>query len=240
MPDTCKKIGILLIATNKYKQFVNPLITALDKYFLPNHQLSVFLFTDEMHYKFNASERISILITQIPPYKFPFATLYRYKIFADNSNLFNLCDYLFYMDVDMDIVAPVGDEILAPLTAVRHPGFYNGGGSWGNDPKSTAYTKPENRKHYYAGGFQGGSKNYYLSVVCLLADRIAADEENEIMAQWHDETHWNWYLANNPVFKELSPEYCMVEQQHLRQDWGIDHLEPKIIALAKDHAELRS
>lgn len=244
MSEPRQPVGILLIATGKYDQFVQPLILALDKYFLPDRPLTVFLFTDaispENTIEFISTQRVQIKPYRIPSYKFPQATLYRYKIFTSiGKDAYKVCSHLFYMDVDMGIVAPVGEEILAPITAVRHPGFYNDGGSWGNDAQSLAYTAPEKRKHYYAGGFQGGSLDHYWAIMTLLAHRISQDEANGVMAEWHDESHWNWYLAENPVFNELSPEYCMVEQHELRQKWGIDHFNPKIVALAKDHAELR-
>lgn len=245
MSESRQPVGILLIATNKYKQFVQPLIAALDKNFLPGHQLKIFLFSDGFWDKelteFANCPRINIQHIEIPSYKFPQATLYRYKIFTSRGkDIYKDCSHLFYLDVDMGIVSPVGKEILAPITAVRHPGFYiSDSGSWGNDPKSLAYTLARERKHYYAGGFQGGSLDHYWAIMTLLANRIDIDEQNGVMAEWHDETHWNWFLANNPVFNELTPEYCMVEQQELRKKWGIDHFQPKIVALAKDHKKLR-
>lgn len=240
-----KQIGLLLIATNKYKQFVQPLIDGIEKHFLKNHNVNIFLFTDEIgNYR---AERKNIIQSSIPSYKFPFASLYRYKIFDEHKELLNKMDYLFYLDVDMAIVGEVGDEIFGEgLTAVYHPGYYKSAG-WGSpnvDERSQAFVPLEHRKSYFAGGFNGGRTDRYLTVCAILKARIELDEKNGVMAEWHDESHLNALLNNNnnPLFipNQLTPSYCMVEQQSLRELWGIDHLEPKIIALNKNHKELRS
>jgi hypothetical protein len=72
-----------------------------------------------------------------------------------------------------------------------------------------------------------------------MALHIDEDERNGVMAEWHDEGHWNKYLSESIYYKELSPAYCMVEQQELRGKWGIDKFEPKIVALEKNHKTIR-
>lgn len=242
-----KKKGILLIATNKYKQFVQPIIDGIEKYFFVNHPVEVHLFTDDTGGYFTTccDSRVEVITHSIPSYKFPFATLYRYKIFNDHKESFKNCSHIFYSDVDMAFVDFVGDEILPDgkedegLVATLHPGFYKGGGSWGNDQFSTSYTHPLSRKKYYAGGFQGGEKKAYLQACKLLSENIAEDESKGIIAIHNDETHWNCYLSVRRP-KELTPEYCQVEELDKRRRWGTNGFVPRIIALAKDHNALRS
>lgn len=233
-PTDKMKIGILLISTGKYKQFVRPLLDSLEKHFLKDKKLIIYLFTDEMlEVQF---ERLEIIQTLIPSYKFPQATLYRYKIFT--SLKYPDCKYLFYMDVDMKVVADIGDEILEDIVAVRHPGFDKmGGGSWETRPESACYT--EKKKSYYAGGVQGGSRVYYYLAMMVMRAFIEIDERNGIVPIWHDESAWNCYLSKLDNFKELESSYCMVEQMDLRRRWKIDLLQPKIIALEKDHQKIR-
>lgn len=140
----------------------------------------------------------------------------------------------------------VGEEILPDvakgeeLVAVPHCGFYAvGGGSWGNNPESTSYTVPEKRIGYYMGGFQGGTRDGYLKASEIMAKNIETDSRNNVLAEWHDETHWNKYLSELPAFKKLNPSYCMVEQMELRIKWQVDSFQPKLLALAKNHEELR-
>ena len=240
-----RKIGILLIATNKYQQFVQPLIYGLDKHFFVNHPVEVHLFVDDKSKYYTASNRLEIIIHTIPSYKFPLATLYRYKIFNDHKDSFGNCSHIFYSDVDMAFVDFVGDEILPEdgnegLVATMHPGFYRGGwGSNGCNPQSTAFIPESQRKIYYAGGFQGGCRKEYLEACRTLSENISIDEEKGVMAIYHDETHWNAYLSTRTP-KTLTPEYCQVEELDKRRRWGTDHFTPKILALAKDHSALRS
>jgi hypothetical protein len=47
----------------------------------------------------------------------------------------------------------------------------------------------------------------------------------------------NRYLIDNPPTLSLTPSYCFAEEQMQNPDYPY---EPKIIALKKDHDELRS
>lgn len=242
-----KKIGILLISTGKYEQFIMPLLTGLDKNFLKDHQRDVRLFTDS---KFAyIPDSLNVIKYKIPSYKFPYATLYRYKIFSDHAVVLSHYDYLYYLDVDMAIESEVGEEIFGDLTGVRHPGFYtnNGWGSESNDPNSLSYIGPEHQKKYFAGGFQGGAADKYLTICKDLAEKIQNDESRGVMAQWHDETFWNYALnfmvpKDFPDWKitELTPSYCTVPSIQQRIIWGIQDFPAKIVALDKNHSELRS
>ncbi len=69
-------------------------------------------------------------------------------------------------------------------------------------------------------------------------ENIEDDESRGITPVWHDESAWNCYLCERTP-RTLTPEYCMVEEQHLREAWQISHFKPKIIALKKDHDALR-
>jgi hypothetical protein len=145
-------------------------------------------------------------------------------------------DYVYYIDADMRFVAPVGDEIFGELVGVQHPGFYRVGGSWEDNQASQAFVYTRMRKQYIAGGFQGGSD--YCMVMSFLMHMIDEDEKTGNRAKWNDESHWNALFAYSPnKFKILDPSYCMVEEPDKRKAWGIDHFEPKIIALKKDHSK---
>lgn len=233
-----KQVGVLLIATRLYKQFVPDLLNDLDEKFLVHHNVTVYLFTDEIkNYSLRRGSRIKIIQTLIESYKWPYPTLYRYRIFTKIK--YPECDFLYYVDVDMSIADTIGDEILQPLVAVAHCGFYKGGGSWETREESQTYVPPEKRKRYYAGGFQGGATSLYYAAMLIMEDMIATDEKNGIIPIWHDESAFNKYLSSITSFTELPPSYCLVEQVPLRKAWGVDQFEPKIVALAKDHKKIR-
>jgi hypothetical protein len=237
--------GLLLVATRKYKQFLRPLLEQIDKFFLPKEGLTVFLFTDEEFLYDEDKYDFVIKQIQIEPLQFPFATLFRYKMFSDNAEAFNGCSHLFYLDVDSKIVDVVGTEILFDgLTVTKHPGF-SGLGGWGSNevnPASWAFLPIEKRTTYFAGGFQGGKTNEFIQMCDVLAARIEDDEKKGIRAQHNDESHLNAYVHTNPEIPriELHSGYTMVESEYLRANWKINHLPVKIIALDKNHAEIRS
>jgi hypothetical protein len=142
------------------------------------------------------------------------------------------------MDVDMKIVKEVGEEIFGDLVAVGHPGYsVVGGGAWCGDMNSMAYTLPTKRTMYVAGGFQGGNKKY-IEAMKIMAKNIQTDAHRAVMAPWHDESHWNKYCSEHP-YKLLNSGYCMVENQKQRILWKIDKLTPYILALDKNHKEIR-
>jgi len=246
-----KKIAVLLIATRKYKTFLPAILAGIERNFLTNHDVHVHLFVDTP--SASSMEESAVLNKHwhvIPSYGFPEATLYRYKIFSDHAEALKDYDHIFYLDVDMAIDEPVGDELLlGDFTAVRHPGFFisEGWGSSGNDPRSRSHIEPQHQKKYYAGGFQGGKASAYLLACQTLSELIELDAREGVMAVYHDETFWNYYLNfavlqySTPMeINELTPSYCSVPSMEQRKNWGIDNLPAKIIALDKNHAEIRS
>jgi histo-blood group ABO system transferase len=138
-------------------------------------------------------------------------------------------------DADMRFTAYVGEEILGDLVGTIHPGFYAqpiDAFTYERNAQSTAFVPPGTGRHYYAGGFQGGRTNRYLDTASDLRSRIATDERNDLVAVWHDESHWNRYLIDNPPTIELSPSYCFPV------GWSLP-FEPRLLALNKNHRELR-
>ncbi len=227
------KVSVCIISTNNYKSYLFNLLRSIGTYFLINHDVTCHLFIDEpqYHYK-NTFGRIKVETHLIPRYKFPEASLLRYRIIHSLPRS-SYGDYMYYIDCDSEIIDFVGDEILAPVVAVFHPGYFNGGGSWESNKKSLAYTDPEKTKAYYCGGMAGGSSDHYYAICRLLKGRIDYDTENGVMATWHDEGMWNWYLSESGGFLKLPPDYMMPQPEHKRKAWGINHFQPKILALEK-------
>lgn len=235
------KVVICLISTGKYWQFVQPLIDSICKYFLLRHNIEINLFTDNLEREYIGNGRVLIVKELIPAYKFPEVTLLRYLIMTQKEYK---CEYIYYLDVDYLCVSEIDEEIFGNgLVAVLHPGFSCvGGGSWCTDENSTAYTLAANRKQYFCGGTQGGEYNAYYNAMKKMDNNIRVDESNNVRAEWNDEGHWNKLLSEIPKggVKILDSSYCFVEQPHLQRLWKIDHLNPKIIALEKNHAEVRN
>ncbi len=167
--------------------------------------------------------------------KFPAPTLFRYKWFLKQKEALAKMDYLFYCDVDMRFVNHVGTEILSRLVATLHPGFYNKlrkEFSYEKRQESTAYISPMEGKHYYCGGFNGGSVKEYLEMAKVISANVEKDLKKNIVAEWHDESHLNRYLIDNLPTKILSPSYCYPEELVLP-------FIPKLLALKKNHNQWR-
>ena len=230
------KILILTIATNKYIQFVERLYDNIEDKFLNGHEIQGLLFTEH-----DVETSNNIKVSQIDHEPWPMPTLKRYNYFVKEKDYISQFDYCYYFDVDMGIVSEVGDEILSDLVATMHPyqSFYpKEQRTYDRNPKSLAYVPPgEEGELYYAGGFNGGSTKRFLEMAEVLADRVTKDLENDVIALWHDESQMNRYLIDNPPTLSLTPSYCFAEEQMYNSEYPYD---AKIIALKKDHNELRS
>ena len=200
------------------------------------HEIECLLFTD---HEVEVSDNVRV--SQIDHEPWPMPTLKRYNYFVKEKEFISQFDYCFYFDVDMGLVDKVGDEVLSDLVATMHPyqSFHKKEErTYDRNPASLAYVPyGEEGEHYYAGGFNGGSSKRFLEMAEVLADRVTKDLENGVIALWHDESQMNRYLIDNPPTLSLTPSYCFAEEQMSNPNYPY---EPKIIALKKNHNELRS
>lgn len=227
------KVGLIVIATNKYINFAQPLYKSMQKYFLnePDIEHEMFLVTNQPVFK-----GPEVIEQEHEPW--PAMTLKRYEIIIKNSNYFNNMDYLYYCDADMLFIDKVGKEILAESVGTIHPGYWNvdkRNFPYETNPLSTAYINANEGSHYFIGSFQGGKTATFLNMSETLRENIKKDLTNNIIAIWHDESHLNRYFIDHPPELQLSPSYSFPEE-----DWARNLPFPKILlALRKDHAEMR-
>ena len=228
-------IGVILIATRKYSVFLDALLPGIRAHFLRRHHVTIHLFSDK-----DLSLGDDVVVHSVPEWGWPDATLRRYEAMTMDAGLLLKEDYLFYMDVDSMVVDIVGDDILQPLVATVHPGYYaRGGGTWEMDAVSTAYVPPVRRKVYVAGGFQGGESERYLWAAWRMYQAIEEDRQKGITAVWHDESHWNAYVSRQVSVTLLTPAYCYPSAD-LAASWGLGDVHPRILALDKHHEKMRS
>jgi histo-blood group ABO system transferase len=224
------KIGMLVVATNKYIRFTKPLWDSAKQYFMNGHELSMFVFTNMPD---APGGTIRIEQEHLP---WPGPTLKRYHIFLGAEEQISRMDYLYYSDADMLFVDKVGDEALGDLVATLHPGFYNKTRdqfSYETRPESAAYIPPNMGVSYFAGGFNGGRAAEYTKMAKACRDMVDSDAAKGIVPVWHDESCMNRYLSEHPPTNVLSPSYCYQEE-------AILPFHKRLIALNKNHAEMRS
>jgi histo-blood group ABO system transferase len=212
------QIGLIIIATNKYIEFVPRLVASVEKNFLNNHDVEIFLFTNQ---KFEGN--VTVIPTEHRPW--PWMTLGRYHLIKQLKN-YPGKDYYYYIDADMLVIDTVGEEIFGNRVTAIHGKFKKKPGNFDRNPLSLAYVPPEITNPYFCGGFQGGSK--YLNDAKHLAKRIDADYNNGIIALWHDESHWNRYCLDNPPDVILSHQYCSQKEK-----------DAKILIVKKDALSIR-
>jgi len=231
-----KKVGLLIVATGKYIQWMQPLIDSADKHFLPDQEVIYFVFSDcKMHLydnEVNLKSQRSIIMLQHERLGWPHDTMMRPAVYYRYREFLSRMDYLFATDVDMLFVDTVGNEILGNLVATQHPGFVGKRGTYETRRSSAAYVAPYEGTCYFAGGFNGGTAKEYLKLCKTVTDNIEKDRVNNIIAVWHDESHINRYFIDNPPDVILSPSYCYPESWHLPY-------KKRLLALDKNHAEVR-
>lgn len=229
-------IAVLTIATNKYIQFIKPLHDSIKKNFLSDHNVDMFCFTDK-----DVPDGVIKIHQEHMP--FPYPTLMRYHIFYKNIEHYKKYDAVYYCDADMLFIDKIGNEVLSDLTVVKHPGFWyksKNEFSYQRNPISVAAVALNEGDYYFAGGFNGGFK--YLELCKALVEMIDKDLQKNICAIWHDESYLNRYLIDNKPTNILSPSYCFPDPRDKNRiiNLRLTEFKPKLIALDKNHKEIRS
>src|SRR3990167_7172239 len=248
------KVGILCICLNPpYWEFSKEMLEGLERYFLKGHDIKdkysveMMLWSDMPETNYNVK---NLKIFNTEPVEWPLPTLLRYNLFLQQEEYIKNFDYLFYIDVDMKITDWIGEEILGDgLTAAQHPMYalrQNLHPPYEPNPDSTAYIplpgrfieeggKKRFESLYYAGGFQGGKTDDFIKAMKVMRERIDKDFNNNYIARWNDESHWNRYLFENPPSVVLSPSYVYPDSlvaQYYVKVWGRNY-SPKIVTLTK-------
>jgi hypothetical protein len=106
--------------------------------------------------------------------------------------------------------------------------FLEGGiGSWEKSKNSLAYVGRSKRNMYVCGGSWGGRREIFLEFSAVASQRIDKDYTSGQIARFHDESHINWYAANNTC-EVISSSYCFEESYR-----NLRGLTGKLIAVNK-------
>jgi len=169
----------------------------------------------------------------------PYVTLYRYKYIYDigefiTDDFIIYIDADMKISSNFDPIKELDIGNGQDLAFVQHPGFYRppfkifsftnlainikdlwaklligGLGSWERRKISTAYVPYRQRKNYYIGAIWFGSRTKILEMCGKLMQQISIDENKNVIAKWHDESHLNAYAINNK-HAIVDPSYCFV------------------------------
>lgn len=230
---TKAKVAMVFICVNEpYWPFLKDVIDGAKQFFLPGHDVEYLIWSDmpkEVNY--------GTITYPLEASDWPLPTLFRYHFFLKQEEKLKEYDYIFYCDADMKFVNVVGDEILGEgLTAAEHPMYSlrpNFKFPLEPNPQSKAYIKTPS--HYYAGGFQGGTSESFITAMKVMKKMIDEDYMNNYIARWNDESHWNKYLLDTPPSVILSPSYVYPDsliEEYYKPIWGRDY-PAKLITITK-------
>ena len=233
-----KKVAILYISTGKYIVFWKKFYQAMEKYFLPRHEKTYFLFTDHDFVKVEKNV-VKIHQDQLP---WPYVTLKRFHFFDKIEKQLKEYDYIYFLNGTMLPIAEVNEEIFPTeeqeIMVTLHPGYWKGtkfSFPYDRNQKSMAYIPMGDGNFYVMGGFNGGTSSGFLTLINTLKEWTDIDLEKNIIASWHDESMLNKYLwtlmnrGKNPLI--LLPEYAVPENA---SGYGLNEFFPFVKMLILD------
>jgi len=216
-----KRIGLLVMATGKYIEFVNPLLDSADDYFCKKHEVTYYIFTDGQ-----LAPRKNVVLIKQEQMGWPYDTMMRFAVYNNHKEQFADCDYLFSCDADMLFADHVGCEMFGDRIATLQPNYLFDAKPYERNPLSTACINRSEGTDYFAGGFYGANKEEFFKLIQTIADNICIDLARGYIAINNDESHLNRYFIDHKPDVILSPSYCHFE------DWRSPYTK-KIIALVK-------
>jgi len=235
------KVAVIFIGTSKYLEFLPGYYESAMANLFPGVDKQFFVFTDG-----DLGGDLPNNITVVPQehLPFPYITLYRFDIINRSFGLMEDCDYLIFLDADTKVVNSVEfDKVFVedkPYIGVHHPchalnmnPHNRGTGAFETNTNSLAHVKPgDDISTYWQACVWGGRMEEVKALVAELDRRVKTDEDNDIVAVWHDESHINkYFIENKDSVNTLPPEYAYPEVfSHLMKE------EPKIVHLAKENS----
>lgn len=203
------KVGLLIMATGSYVEFVPRLIESAQKYFLPGHDVTFFVFTTG-----DLPPQANIVKIEQAQLGWPYDTMLRFHVYYNNKEQFAAMDYLYALDADMVFVDTVGDEILGDLVGTLQPNYLFDPKPYETNPLSTAAIGRGEGNYYFAGAFYGGKREQFTRLLQTIKTNIDIDLARGVIASVNDESHLNRYFIDNPPSKVLNASYCHFESWH--------------------------
>lgn len=220
----------LLIATNKYIQYVDQCVNSIKKY-----------VPDALIYTFSDSHPETDFKIEHQPW--PYITLHRFHYFLKVKDLI-IGDKIFYVDVDAKFVSKPTEAIKGGnLIATRHCGYwFEGSKDLPNETNRGSVFFQYKFQKYYGGGFFGGSREEFFKLCEWCKMGIDADLNNGIIPRHNDETAMNAYFSINPPTTELTPSYHYPgDSEYMKKEvWKGRDMKPVLWLLEKNHEIVRA
>ena len=209
-----KSIGLLVMATGRYIDYIPKLLQSADTYFCPEHNVTYFVFTDGQLPATAQIKRPVVTVYQ-SQLGWPYDSMMRAHTYFKHRNLFAGMDYLFACDADMYFADTVGDEMLGERVATLHPNYILDKKPYETHPLSMACVNRGEGTHYFAGALYGGSHDAFIQLLKTITTNIDIDLSRGVIARINDESYLNRYLIDHAPTTILSPSYCYFEHDTL-------------------------
>lgn len=206
-------IAICTICTDVYWNNYPKLRTSIDKYFLTDHNVYNFVYTD-----FKNMNDEMFYIQHLPS---PLITLMKFNFLIQKKHILKNFDLLYFIDGDCEIVTSISEEIFPTnenrIVVTKHPWQHYNSKEYEDNPNSTAYVKESGNNHYVQACFFGGYAEDVLKMSFEIHDLIKKDLKIRYIAKWFDESYMNKYILDKPI-KFLDCGYAYPT----KSIWGLD------------------
>ena len=239
------KLAILYISLGNYYVFWKKFYKSCERNFCRDIEKEYFIFSDNPNKIKTLGKRINIY--RQDNLGWPCTTLMRYHMFSRLQDKLKEYDYICYFNANTLFIETINTEDFFgnnrhKLIGGLHPGYKNQSQEkypFEQRESSKAFTKKS--KFYFQGCINGGRSKDFLSAIDEMKKNITEDINNGIVAIWHDESHWNYYL--NKKIKEspksvkiLNCNYLWPEEYQENHDLKIMMRDKKLFG---GHAKLR-
>lgn len=213
-----KNIAILYICTGQYVTLWERFYETCEKYFLPKHKKTYFIWSDSKPKPFVDN----IVFTYIKWFPSPHAMMNRYHHFMMRENDLKNYDYCFFFNSNVEFKGEVSDEVIpvdVPFCAAENIAQFCSDKEsrldiiknkyWTNCPASPAFMSFEHWKQnpdfcWLMGGFNGGKAKDWIEMSKQIMQWVDYNKKHKLYLRWHDEPFMNKYMYEHGVLR-LNP-----------------------------------